>query len=176
MATHSNVLAWRIPGTGEPGGLPSMGLQSRTRLKRLSSNSQDFPGKYDQWRFLLFGWSHLSAQPNHKAENPSWIHLEGIFKITFNLLFFFWLWNQCRHSSKGWVFEILTGYKVTDTLGNCSWPQASCGFCNKWPPSCLGWPLLLRGFAWILFLQAAGGHHFDYKLKLSRKFCVLYLP
>ena len=26
MATHSTVLAWRIPGTGEPGGLPSMGL------------------------------------------------------------------------------------------------------------------------------------------------------
>ena len=26
MATHSSVLAWRIPGTGEPGGLPSMGF------------------------------------------------------------------------------------------------------------------------------------------------------
>ena len=25
MATHSSVLAWRIPGTGEPGGLPSVG-------------------------------------------------------------------------------------------------------------------------------------------------------
>ena len=25
MATHSSVLAWRIPGTTEPGGLPSMG-------------------------------------------------------------------------------------------------------------------------------------------------------
>ena len=25
MATHSSVLAWRIPGTGEPGGLLSMG-------------------------------------------------------------------------------------------------------------------------------------------------------
>ena len=26
VATHSSVLAWRIPGTAEPGGLPSMGL------------------------------------------------------------------------------------------------------------------------------------------------------
>ena len=26
MAAHSTVLAWRIPGTGEPGGLPSMGF------------------------------------------------------------------------------------------------------------------------------------------------------
>ena len=27
MATHSSVLAWRIPGTEEPGGLPSLGSQ-----------------------------------------------------------------------------------------------------------------------------------------------------
>ena len=27
MAAHSSVLAWRIPGTGDPGGLPSLGLQ-----------------------------------------------------------------------------------------------------------------------------------------------------
>jgi len=26
IATHSSVLAWRIPGTGEPGGLPTIGL------------------------------------------------------------------------------------------------------------------------------------------------------
>ena len=38
MATHSSVLAWRVPGTGGPGGLPSLGSQSRTRLKRLSSS------------------------------------------------------------------------------------------------------------------------------------------
>ena len=36
MATHSSVLAWRIPGMGEPGGLLSMESQSRTQLS-------DFP-------------------------------------------------------------------------------------------------------------------------------------
>ena len=39
MATHSSVLAWRIPGMGERDGLPSLGSQSQTRLKRLSSSS-----------------------------------------------------------------------------------------------------------------------------------------
>ena len=39
MAAHSSVLAWRIPGTGEPGGLLSMASQSWTRLMRLSSSS-----------------------------------------------------------------------------------------------------------------------------------------
>ena len=30
MATHSSILAWRIPWTGESGGLQSMGSQSQT--------------------------------------------------------------------------------------------------------------------------------------------------
>ena len=32
MATHSSILAWRIPWTEEPGGLQPMGSPSRTRL------------------------------------------------------------------------------------------------------------------------------------------------
>ena len=39
MAPHSSTLAWRIPGTREPGGLLSTGSHSRTRLKWLSSSS-----------------------------------------------------------------------------------------------------------------------------------------
>ena len=35
MAPHSSTLAWRIPGTGEPGGLPSMGSH------RVGHNSSD---------------------------------------------------------------------------------------------------------------------------------------
>ena len=36
MATHSTILAWRTPRTVEPGGLQSVGSQSRTRRKRLN--------------------------------------------------------------------------------------------------------------------------------------------
>ena len=39
MATHSSVLAWRILGMGEPGGLPSMGSHRVGQDKRLSSSS-----------------------------------------------------------------------------------------------------------------------------------------
>ena len=45
MATHSSVLAWRIPGTGEPGGLLSVGLHSQTQLKWLSSSKGMWVGK-----------------------------------------------------------------------------------------------------------------------------------
>ena len=36
MATHSSILAWRIPWTEEPGGLQSTGSQSQTRLSNLT--------------------------------------------------------------------------------------------------------------------------------------------
>ena len=39
MATHSSVLAWKTPGTGQPGGLPSVGSHSQIRLKRLSMHA-----------------------------------------------------------------------------------------------------------------------------------------
>ena len=34
MATHSSILAWRIPWTEQPGGLQSTGSQSRTQLSK----------------------------------------------------------------------------------------------------------------------------------------------
>ena len=37
MATHSSILAWRIPRTEEPGGLQSTGSQSQTRLSDFTS-------------------------------------------------------------------------------------------------------------------------------------------
>ena len=39
MATHSSILVWRIPWTEEPGGLQSIGFQSRTRVKWLSMHA-----------------------------------------------------------------------------------------------------------------------------------------
>ena len=39
MATHSSILVWRIPQTEESGGLQSMGSQSQTWLKRLSTHT-----------------------------------------------------------------------------------------------------------------------------------------
>ena len=51
MATHSSVLAWRIPGMGESGRLPSMGSQSRTWLKRLSSSSSSGLPSYVSYKF-----------------------------------------------------------------------------------------------------------------------------
>ena len=51
MATHSSVLAWRIPGTGEPGGLPSMGSHR-----------------------VRHDWSDLAAATAVKISSPPQLH------------------------------------------------------------------------------------------------------
>ena len=38
MATRSSILAWKVPWIKEPGGLQSMGSQSRTQLEQLSTH------------------------------------------------------------------------------------------------------------------------------------------
>ena len=65
MATHSSALAWRIPGMGEPGGLPSMGSQSRTRQKRLSNSSTEIPDHKIVFHIYVLSYLYL-----HKHELP----------------------------------------------------------------------------------------------------------
>ena len=66
MAPHSSVLAWRIPGTGEPSGLPSMG--SHRVGQRLSSSSSDIP-------VYVCTTSSLSIHPSVDIEvaSMSWL-------------------------------------------------------------------------------------------------------
>ena len=42
MATHSSILAWKIPWTEEPGGLQSIGLQSQMQLSLHRHTSNNF--------------------------------------------------------------------------------------------------------------------------------------
>ena len=69
MATHSSVLAWRIPGMGEPGGLPSMGSH------RVRHDCSDLAAAACCLKKDSFRGCHLSF-PNMKimmmARDPSW--------------------------------------------------------------------------------------------------------
>ena len=59
MATHSSILALEMPGTEEPGGLQSMGSQSQTRLKFLSTPQT--PSNYGS-KCGLFMWGPLQVK------------------------------------------------------------------------------------------------------------------
>ena len=88
MATQSSVLAWRIPGMGEPGGLPSMVSQSWTRLKWLSSSSSSFSGEGNG------NWLQYSCLENPMDGGAWWAAVHGVAKsrtrlndFTFTLYF-----------------------------------------------------------------------------------------
>ena len=72
MATHSTILAWRIPWTEEPGGLQSMGSQSWTRLKRLSTHARTL------WSSFLMSHGYLASPPS----NGSLVPMKGWYIVT----------------------------------------------------------------------------------------------
>ena len=98
MATHSSVLAWRIPGTAEPGGLPSMGSHRVGHdWSDLAAAATQFPTashysvyKYTKGTHVLSGdcdqstqlvplmwssWSHIFHQccnQSNSSKNAAW--------------------------------------------------------------------------------------------------------
>ena len=67
--THSSVLAWRIPGTEVPSRLPSMGSQSRTWLKWLSSSSSSKKQTNKQTKTLIFAFKNFTEKKWPRVES-----------------------------------------------------------------------------------------------------------
>ena len=79
MATHSSVLAWRIPGTGEPGGLPSMGSHRvRHDWSDLAAAAEAF---YSSPHFC--SWSQNRPQNWNLREK---MKKKGIFRLNFRYI------------------------------------------------------------------------------------------
>ena len=84
MTTHSGVLAWRVPGTGKPGGLRSMGSQSRTGLKWLSSSSSSI-SLFSEYLVLYAAFLHSGNSFQFKNIFFLW----GILMLS-SMNFFYW--------------------------------------------------------------------------------------
>ena len=102
MATHSSVLAWRIPGTGKPGGLPSMGshrvghdwsdlaaakFHSFLLTPELWLEKADFRVKYSLIYYLIkllfypifpFPTLNTLATSSQQKKNHFWLTLRGL--------------------------------------------------------------------------------------------------
>ena len=79
MATHSSVLAWRIPGTGEPRRLPSMGSHR-----------------------VGHDWSDLAAATGFEKKKLIWNEIRGPWPVIFNPST--QMWYNCLINSKSYSF------------------------------------------------------------------------
>ena len=64
MATHSSILAWRIPGTEEPGRFHPIELQSRTQLKQLNTHTHTHTHTPPLWVWVKSGVESMSKMPS----------------------------------------------------------------------------------------------------------------
>ena len=83
MATHSNILAWRIPWTEEPGGLQSMGSQRvRHNLMTEHSPARGHAASYGAsgMRSLFDQKLYLSSEDPPQARTSQESHLPPVFE------------------------------------------------------------------------------------------------
>ena len=104
MATHSSVLAWRIPGTGEPGGLSSV------ESHRVGHNGSNLAAAASIFKFK---WT-LKIQEKEDRPSSHWKNIKEcmtIFIFTYMAMiqtgegkpyhwayFEYWLYHFCQHS------------------------------------------------------------------------------
>ena len=112
MAAHSSVLAWRIPGMGEPGGLLSMGSQSRTRLKRLSSSSSSEKTSSAEAGLLL------------QQSQESWVCAPGLEPRS-SFLSLQWHETHSRNTGRGLHVLIPLGFLAPSLMSAAARPAQS---------------------------------------------------
>ena len=125
MATHSSVLAWRIPGTGEPGGLPSMGshrVGHGWSDLAAAAGGTTFSVPFYRWRdWMKLGTVHLLGCASY------WRRLVSVGQIVCINTYYLSLFCRWRYSVR--PREILIFF--SDTCGkkdvfkkSMSWPNA----------------------------------------------------
>ena len=117
MATHSSILAWRIPWTKEPGGLQSIGLQSRTWLLAHTHEQQFSCISEDLWLQNKQKKYCVAYRSSEKAKELGLAATSQVYGLI---------------QEKGWLIPLtsLAGHQSAClTLGIGHW---------KWDCSCMG--------------------------------------
>ena len=151
MATHSSVLAWRIPGTGEPGGLPSMGSHrvrhdwsdlaasssSRSSTRRSNTLTTQKSSFFNTNTVLLKLKKHITFQCfyinnqaslfclfNKGASNLKVIKLAWFTGVYHLLNEFIWrIWMQSKHNGTQPPFGKVNHVAWEEDKGKLSWRE-----------------------------------------------------
>ena len=113
MATHSSVLAWRIPGMAEPGGLPSMGSHRVGYDWSDLAVAAGLVGSLGKWE-AISGWCRYWLQGHPMVYGSFW----AFFAFSLSLAFFVcssahnWTWlplAQCYLTLQGQIWKARNG-------------------------------------------------------------------
>ena len=130
MATHSNILAWRIPWTEEPGGLQSMGSQ-RVRHNWASQHCCSLKGLNCVWWLKV--WAREAGRPV-REENPQskWPSLRECF---FFIYIYICLFVFFGYAGSWFPYSKSSVSVAMWRIFNCSMWTVSCGLCSlvPWP-------------------------------------------
>ena len=110
MATHSSVLAWRIPWTGEPGGLQSMGL---LRVGHNWATSLHFTS----WHIIKFQDAEIKRYYKLPERKQTGFRPSMAWRIRMAL----YLWTATLKAERQWsaAFKILR--EITSNLDSTPW-------------------------------------------------------
>ena len=159
MATHSSVLAWRIPGTGEPGGVRSMGLHRvRYDWSDLAAAALDHKEGWalKNWCFWTVVLektleSPLDCKESILKEISPEYSLEGlVLKLKFQYfghLHQYWC-KESIHWKRPWCWERLRAAGEGDNRGWDGWMASLTQWTWVWTNSRRAWRTGKPGRSW----------------------------
>ena len=121
MATHSSVLAWSIPGTGDPGGLPSMGLH------RVGHDWRDLAASAASVYLRLLMFLPAILIPAFTSFSPAFLVMYSRYKLYKqgdNIQPWrtpFPIWNQSVVSGPVLTVRFLTCIQISQEAGQVIW-------------------------------------------------------
>ena len=126
MATHYSILAWRIPWTEEPGGLPSMGLH------RVGHDWSNLAAAAAAVCSKLM--THLEIEIAHLFSSQIQINTIQRGNYLYNTLFYVF---YCIKKYSVWIFakSLIPGVLVDRIPGFCCHCPGSVPGCGNWDPS-----------------------------------------
>ena len=136
MATHSSVLAWRIPGTGEPGGLLRMGSHRVGHDWSDSSSSNAF-STVTKGLIMPCGHNFHSLRSDRKISTDFFFLLHSFTEDSFLLQILSTLACDIFLSS---LSQELSAFHLKETLQGFSLAYLNCQHCD----SCIWGPLLSK--------------------------------
>ena len=112
MATHSSVLAWRIPGTREPGGLPSMGSQ---RVGHDWSNLAAAAAAWHNFREGNDSPLQYSCPENPRDGQACWVAVHGVAKSRTRLSNFTFTFHFHALEKEMTTYSIVLAWRIPET-------------------------------------------------------------